>query len=225
MAGGNVASVKAGRTRRDQLAAAQIANAPQRARGKAEQRIRDATERLLGDVRASDLKIEDILAEAEVSRRTFYSYYESKYGVIAGLAMDTLEEAYPHPEPFFSGVTPDEQRAALRAGIARACGVWAQHRGVLRAVVEHWHSVPELRTMSLELIYRLTEEIAAEIDSQREAGHAPEGVDSRLIAQMLIWSGAYTIYVAGLSESIDIPDENSIVDPVVASWHVAVYGP
>lgn len=216
--------VKSGRIRRAPLASGQIASAPERILGKAEQRICEATERLLQDVRAGDLKLEDILVAADVSRRTFYSYYASKYAVITSLALRTLAEAYPQQEPFFAGSTRAEQRAALEAGIARACEVWAQHRAVLRAVIEHWQDVPELRAIWLGVIDRFTEDMAAQIDDQRAAGVAPAGADSRQMAQTLIWSGAYAIYLAGLSESTHIPDEQAVVALLVDGWDAAVYG-
>jgi TetR/AcrR family transcriptional regulator, ethionamide resistance regulator len=220
----SLARVKSGRIRRDPLATAQISGEGQRPRPKAESKITDATERLLQDVRASDLKIEEILAEAEVSRRTFYGYFASKYAVITSLALRTLGEAYSESEPFFTGSTPAEQRAALRAGISRACTVWAEHRVILRAVVEHWQDVPELHAIWLDVIDRFTEGMATEIDDQRARGLVPDRVESQRVAQMLIWSGAYTIYLAGLPESKHIPDEHSVVELLVDGWYGAVYG-
>lgn len=201
-----------------------MAVGPGRRAGTTEQRICDAAERLLQQVRAADLTVEEILVEAEISRRTFYSYFASKYTVIASLALRTLGDAYPEQEAFFAGSTRAKQRAALGAGISRACAVWAEHRAVLCAVIEHWRDVPELREIWLGVIDRFTEDMAAQIDAQRAAGSAPDGADSRQIAQTLIWSGAYTIYLAGLPESVHVPDEHSVVDVLVNGWAAAVYG-
>ena len=191
--------------------------------GTTEQRICDAAEKLLQQVRAADLTVEEILGEAEISRRTFYSYFASKYAVISSLALRTLAQAYSQQEPFFAGATRAKQRAALEAGISRACAVWAEHRAVLSAVIEHWRDVPELREIWLGVIDRFTDDMAAQIDLQRAAGAAPAGVDSHRIAQTLIWSGAYTIYLAGLPESTHIPDERSVVEMLVNGWAAAVY--
>ncbi|MEA2496495.1 MAG: TetR/AcrR family transcriptional regulator, ethionamide resistance regulator, partial [Thermoleophilaceae bacterium] len=168
---------------------------PPQPRSRPEQRIREATERLLAHTRARDLTIEDLLREADVSRRTFYLHYSSKYAVVTRLALVTLEEAFPQAEPFFAGTTRKAKRAALQRGIGRACAVWAQHRTVLRAVMESWLDVPELHTIWLETLDAFTIILAAEIDAQRAAGAAPAGADSRAIAQTLVWSGAYTIYL------------------------------
>jgi AcrR family transcriptional regulator len=197
---------------------------PAREAGATELRICDATESLLQRVRAADLTVEEILVESAISRRTFYSYFTSKYDVIARLALRTLGQAYPEQEPFFAGATRAKQRAALDVGITRACAVWAEHRAVLSAVIEHWRDVPELREIWLNVIDRFTDDMAAQIDTQRAAGAAPAGIDSRRIAQTLIWSGAYTIYLAGLPESAHIPDEHSVVEMLVNGWAAAVYG-
>jgi len=197
---------------------------PARKPGTTEQRICDAAEKLLQHVRAVDLTVEEILAEAGISRRTFYSYFTSKYDVISRLALRTLGEAYPEQDPFFAGATRAKQRAALEVGITRACAVWAEHRAVLSAVIEHWRDVPELREIWLGVIDRFTDDMAAQIETQRLAGAAPAGADSRRIAQTLIWSGAYTIYLAGLPESAHIPDEHSVVEMLVNGWAAAVYG-
>lgn len=216
-------AARSGRVRRRPLATGPVRD-PEAGGGTTEQRICEATERLLQRVRASDLTVEEILAEADISRRTFYSYYASKYGVLTSLAVRTLGEAYPAREPFFSGSTPDEQRAALRAGIDRACAVWAQHRAVLRSVMESWQDVVELRTIWVSMLDHFTEDLAGQIDSQRACGAAPQGIDSRRVAQTLVWSGAYTIYLSGLAETTHIPDEPGVVDLLVEAWSATVYG-
>src|SRR5438067_539922 len=76
------------------------------------------------------------------------------------------------------------------------------------ATVEHWHEVPELRTLWLGVIDRFTAAFASEFDRDRAAGHAPPGLPSRELAAALIWGSERTLYIAGLGVTNDLPHED-----------------
>ena len=140
----------------------------------AERQIFAATERLLDSVTARDLSVAQILEEAKVSRGTFYHYFSSKWEVIIALATSVMEDIHGWIRLFSRG--GDEPRdEALRKSIEEGVRIWAEHRAVLRAIVEHWREVPELRAMWLDLMERYIVEIAEEIDRDRAAGIAPTG--------------------------------------------------
>ena len=110
----------------------------------AEQKIFAATERLLAKETARDLSVAQILEEAKISRGTFYHYFSSKWEVIIALATSVMEDIHGWIELFSRG--GDEPRdEALRKSIEEGARVWAEHRPVVRAIVEHWREVPELR--------------------------------------------------------------------------------
>src|SRR6202007_1190139 len=103
-----------------------------------EQEIFAATERLLVTISARDLSVAKILGEAGVARGSFYHYFSSKWDVITFLVASVMEDIHRSIEGFAAADEPLSQREALRHSIQRGCAVWAQHRAVLRVILEHW---------------------------------------------------------------------------------------
>jgi AcrR family transcriptional regulator len=188
----------------------------------AEQQIFAATERLLAKVAARDLSVAQILEEAKISRGTFYHYFSSKWEVIIALATTVMEDIHGWIE-LFSGGGEEPRDEALRRAIEEGARIWGEHRAVLRAIVEHWREVPELRKMWLRLMERYIVEIAEEIDRDRNAGLAPPGPDSRVLAGALMWSTANTLYIAGLDEADSLPSEEAVLDSLFRLWRGAIF--
>jgi TetR/AcrR family transcriptional regulator, ethionamide resistance regulator len=189
----------------------------------AERQIFAATEHLLAKVTARELSVAQILEQAKVSRGTFYHYFSSKWEVIIALATSVMEDIHGWIRLFSSG--GDEPRdEALRRSIEEGARVWAEHRAVLRAIVEHWREVPELRAMWLEVMERYIVEIAEEIERDRETGLAPPGADSRILAGALMWSTANTLYMAGLDEADSLPNEEAVLESLFQLWRGAIFG-
>jgi AcrR family transcriptional regulator len=185
-----------------------------------------ATERLLETTSLSDLNVAAILTESHISRATFYVYFNSKFGPVAALLEHTMDAIYDSVTAFTSrdGDGTNGGPAALDQGLEGAANLFRDHRMVLRAVVEHWHEVPELRTLWLGVMDRFTEAFAAEIDRERAAGHAPPGLPSRELAASLIWSSERCLYIAGLGVTDDMPHEDRTLLALQTFWRGAVYG-
>lgn len=188
-----------------------------------EQQIFAATERLLADTSARDLSVGMILKEAGIARGSFYHYFESKWDVVLKLATIVMEAIYARIAPF---VQPDAEdaRDGLRASIAEGCKLWSEHRAVVRAIIEHWREVPQLRAMWLQAMNQFVDGISATIDRERERGRIAAGVDGRQLATVLMWSTANALYIAGLHEVDDLPDEAAAQAGVTALWMGTLYG-
>jgi AcrR family transcriptional regulator len=187
--------------------------------------ILGATESLLEQVPLHDLSVAQIIEQAEISRATFYFYFSSKYAVVTGLLARVMDEIYEVMQPFVRRRGNAVAEAPLRESLEAAAGVWSDHRASLRAVMEHWHAVPELRTLWLGVVRRFASGLAADIERERAAGLAPDGPDSRQLAAALIWGTERCFYVAGLGADDDLPTEQEIVEPLLALWLGTIYGP
>lgn len=187
-----------------------------------------ATERLLDTTSLSDLNVATILTESGISRATFYAYFTSKYGPVVALLEQTMDAIYDSVGAFTARAEANNGDgggpAALDKGLEGAARLFRDHRMVLRAVVEHWHEVPELRTLWLGVMDRFTEAFAAQIDRERAAGHAPPGLPSRELAASLIWSSERCLYIAGLRVTEDMPHEDRTLLALQTFWRGAVYG-
>lgn len=189
-----------------------------------EQRVFAATEHLLASVSLVHLRVEDIAAQAGVSRRTFYGYFPAKEEVLIQLAARFMEQGARNLD-VIRGEHPGETgREALARVVEANCRLWAEHRSVLRAMTENSHLLPELRAMWLRYIEIFAEDVAAEIDRERTAGVAPPGGDSRRLASLLLWSTGHCLYIAGLGIDEHLRDEASISQELLALWMGAIYG-
>jgi hypothetical protein len=144
---------------------------------------------------------------------------------VAALLEQTMDQIYDSVGAFTRrGADDGDGREGLDKGLEGAARLFRDNRMVLRATVEHWHEVPELRTMWLGVIDRFTAAFAAEIDRERAAGHAPPGLPSRELAAALIWGSERTLYIAGLGVTDDLPHEDQALRALQAFWRGAVYG-
>ena len=190
----------------------------------AEATIFAATERLLAQVPLHEISVADIIAEAQISRATFYFYFSSKYAVVTGLLARVMDEIYDLVRPFVDRDEVEPPEAALRRSLEATFQVWSAHRSALRATHEHWHAVPELRERWLDVVERFTDAVAAQIDRERAAGTAPPGPNSRQLAAALLWSTDRCLYVAAVGGDEDLPSEQAIVEPLMSLWLGALYG-
>jgi AcrR family transcriptional regulator len=197
---------------------------PHRGDSATERAVFDATEALLAEVPLQDLSVAQIIARAGVSRATFYFYFSSKYAVVASLLASVMDEIYAVMQPFVMRTGGAIAVQPLRASLEAAAEVWCRHRAPLRAVMENWHAVPELRVLWLDVVDRFAAGLAIGIDRERATGLAPGGVDSRQLGKALIWGTERCFHVAGLGIDPDLAGEQQIVEPLLAMWLGAIYG-
>jgi len=189
----------------------------------AETTIFAATERLLADTPLHDLSVAQILREAGMSRATFYFYFSSKFAVVAGLLASVMQEIFESVTPFVNRDPDDDPETALRKSLDQATTVWSEHRYILRATSQHWHAVPELQAMWLDVVDRFTAAVSAEVDRERKAGVAPPGPPSRQLVASLLWATEGCLHVAGLGVDSELPNEKAIVDTLVRMWVGTLY--
>lgn len=183
-----------------------------------------ATERLLGQVPLHEISVRDIIAEAQISRATFYLYFSSKYSVVSSLLGRVMDEIYAVMQTFVIGSDRERAASELRRSLEAAAALWATHRPVLRATHEHWYADPELRDPWLSVVERFTEAVAMQIDRGRGAGVVPPGPRSRQLAAALLWGSDRCMYVAGIGADPHLPGEQEIAATLAALWVGAIFG-
>jgi TetR/AcrR family transcriptional regulator, ethionamide resistance regulator len=176
-----------------------------------------ATEKLLAKQPFADLSVAQIIERAGISRASFYHYFSSKLGVIAGLLVEVMDDIFDTASPFLHH--PDTTiTESLRISIQNAMDVWTEHRVLLRVVMENWASSDELEAQWTGVMNRFAEAIAIEIDDERDTGHLPPGLPSRELAAALIWSTERCLYIAGREAHGTDFDERAHVEVLVTLW-------
>jgi TetR/AcrR family transcriptional regulator, ethionamide resistance regulator len=195
-----------------------------RARPDTRTAILDAVGRQLEIAVLHDLSVEQVLADAGVSRRSFYSYFESKYEAAGALVAVLMDEMYDLWTPYLDRSSDEETPVVFRAVLTDAVALWRENRGIARAIHQYWTSVPEIGDHWIASMERFTEGVAAGLDREREAGRAPQGADSRELAATALWATEHLLFVSGTGQSSDLPDEEGMLDPLLTLWAGLMYG-
>ncbi len=69
---------------------------------------------------------------------------------------------------------------------------------MLRAAVENWGTVPEMRAFWEDMVRRFVEQSAQSIRDERDAGARPPGPDPEALAKALIWMNERCFYTTSL---------------------------
>jgi TetR/AcrR family transcriptional regulator, ethionamide resistance regulator len=185
--------------------------------------ILQATERLLAERRFDELSVADILETADVSRSSFYFYFESKAAVLAELVRAAVDQALEVAEPWLDHDVGEPPRAALEHGTRGGARLWREHAPVLRAVVENWRTDPGLARLWTEMMDRFTSVAAQRIEHDRKSGRAPTTrADPHTIAALLTWMGERAYYLAAIDQP-PFDDEARLIDALTDIWLAVIY--
>jgi len=190
----------------------------------AETAIFEATEKLLAEHSLQDLSVAQIIAEAGLSRATFYFYFGSKYSVVGSLLGRITDEIFEFVQPYVSRDPGGDPREALEKSLRAAIEIWQRHRPTLRATMQHWSTNDEIGRQWTAGVELFTAAIAEQIERDREAGVAPDGPAARQLAAVLLWGTQHCLYAAGLGVDGDLADERAAFEPLLAMWTRSIYG-
>ncbi|HET8845998.1 MAG TPA: TetR/AcrR family transcriptional regulator [Ktedonobacteraceae bacterium] len=184
--------------------------------------ILDATEQLLAHQQFDELSVADILIAAQVSRASFYFYFESKYVVLGELVQRVVQQAQAAAGPWIEEDTrPPEQ--TLRQGTSQGLQLWIKHAPVLRAIVEHWRSDERLAALWTEMMDGFTRAARHRIEHDRATGRAPRtSVDASTLASTLTWMSERIYYLAAIGHTA-FQDEQQVIDVLTEVWLSVIY--
>jgi AcrR family transcriptional regulator len=196
-----------------------------RPRGRRDELIMDALERLLATSPLRDLGVEEIAEESGITRTRFYHYYKSKYEAYAALLRRTSVSSFGQvsaPGSWFERSEDTRPRDALLATLQRALGVWLTHREVLREASDLWNAMPEVRDIQYGVVSHLSEVTATSIERERARGVAPPGADARRLAYSLLWQGERLQFLTAI-EAPDAMSVDDLIDVVLEIWMRTIY--
>ena len=189
----------------------------------AETAIFTATEKLLAEYSLQDLSVAQIIAEAGLSRATFYFYFGSKYSVAASLLGRITDEIFEFVQPYVRRTSEEEPREALGQSLQAAIAIWERHRPTLRATMQHWSTNEEIGRQWIAGNELFTDAIAGQIERERRSGVAPHGPGARGLAAALLWGTQHCLYAAGLGVDGDLDGEREAYEPLIAMWTRSIY--
>ena len=183
-----------------------------------------ATEKLLGTTTLHDLSVSAIIADAGVSRPTFYAYYPSKFAVVAELLRNVFAEVFDSVQPWLSAEGQERPELTLRTILKDAADLLHEHGAVIRAAHENTQVDPVIGREWFSIMQRFREALRTELIAvHTRDGRAP-GPDIELLASTLIWSSERVFYLStlGIDPSLRGPDD--AVEGLMTIWVPAIYG-
>ena len=165
--------------------------------------------------------MDELAAGAGISRSSFYFYFESKHAVLRALVDGLADELDGGPRAG-CGARGDPPELAVSRSIGAAAKQWREHGPVLRAAVQAWGTVPELRAFWDDTVRRYVEQSAAQIAEERGTGAAPGGPDADALASALIWMTERCCYTTSLGAGPALP-EDELVPTLTAIWVRSIY--
>jgi AcrR family transcriptional regulator len=189
----------------------------------AEIAIFEATERLLAEQPLHELSVAKIIAEADLSRASFYHYFGSKFDVLVALMGRIFDAIYAetHDELEAPWDNPEE---ALRSTLGAALETWEEHRHVINGALENMHSVESLAEVWMALRGRFIVVLSAQIERERAAGRAVPGLPPEGVATLAVCAAERIFYVGATGKDPYLQTPEQRLDAIVAIALSAIYG-
>jgi AcrR family transcriptional regulator len=147
----------------------------------------DAVEELLdGGAAYSDLSVETLIKAVDVSRSTFYAYFDDKSGLLRAMGEDVTIDLAQAGAHWFD-LPPTATRNDLRAALRPLFETYRRHQMVLRAITEAAGYDAGIRELHQALVERAATGLAGHIKSAQKAGSAARELDAARTAAWLVW--------------------------------------
>ncbi len=161
-----------------------------------------AVERLLeGGESYTELSVERLVAEAGISRSTFYVYFEDKGDLLRALTEDVVVEVGQAGRVWWE-LPPDAPKQEIRDALKQVFNTYRSHGAVFGAVVDTAAYDPGVRNQFGALVLGLISELATHIREGQEQGYVKQGLDPDRTAAWLTWMAERGLHqlVAAASE-------------------------
>lgn len=171
-----------------------------------------------------EITVLDVIAHAEVSRASFYIYFESKYAPLAALATEVTDRIYEgYWAPFFNGRESPTLEHYTEHWL-QTLAVWETHEAVLVSAAAAWRADPAAIDGWRALWARYVEDNRQFIERVRARGDAPDGLDARALAASLTWMSENALYLAFTGAAPELGDRRVLAETQSAIWFRSIFG-
>jgi AcrR family transcriptional regulator len=174
---------------------------------------------LLAETSFRDLRIEDVAKSAGLSRSAFYFYDTDKQALLIDANEAISDALFEQADRWWHGIgEPAELITEALEGVA---GLWVENEVLLRTTTEVAAYDERMRRFWSELVGRFIDATAEHIEQEQGEGAIDPQVDSRGMAETLIWGAERSLYILTTTDERPAAD---VVDSIAAVWLRAIYG-
>lgn len=134
----------------------------------------------------ADLSVERLITNVDISRSTFYAYFDDKGDLLRAIGEDvTLDLAAAGAHWFQLG--PDADQEALRAALVPLFETYRRHQMVLGAITETASYDANIRALHLALVERAATGLCEHIRAEQRDGAVHLDLDAEVTSRWLVW--------------------------------------
>lgn len=165
-----------------------------RRRDQIEAKLLAAVEKLLAEGESfTELSVERLVSEADLSRSTFYVYFEDKGDLLQALTEDVISD-FMNAAASWWDLPPGASREEVAAGLRQLVDVYRPHGVLMGAVVDASSYDPRVRERFGEMLQRSVGEVARHIREGQKAGTVRKDLDPEATAGWLTWMTERGLY-------------------------------
>lgn len=163
-------------------------------RASVQRRLVMAVEALLASGETfTELSVERIIREADVSRSTFYLHYADKGALLAALG-DEIHKDADLPLSKWFALPPGATRDQLREALGELMDAYRPHATLLAAIVEAASYDENVRSHWDNVIEKSSEVLRQAFEQGQKEGRIRQDVDPLRTAQWLMWTISHGFY-------------------------------
>ena len=140
-----------------------------------------------------DISVERLIQAVDISRSTFYVYFDDKGDLLGAMAEDVTQDLREAGSAWFELPT-DAGHGDLRTALRRLFTTYRKHRTLLGAITESAAYDPRVRREHLNLVEAAVTGLTGHIKAAQAAGAAAPDLDARRTAQWLTWMHERGLY-------------------------------
>lgn len=134
----------------------------------------------------TELSVERLITGAEISRSTFYVYFEDKGALLLALAEDVVTQLTDTAQAWWT-LPADATQEDVEETLGAIIEVYRKHSSIWGALVDASSYDPKVRESFTQVVDLAAKDLARHIREGQRRGSVRAGLDPRRTAQWLTW--------------------------------------
>lgn len=134
----------------------------------------------------SDISVERLIKAVDISRSTFYAYFDDKGELLRAMGEDVTRDLAEAGAAWFE-LSPTSTKDDLREGLRPLFETYRRHQTLLGAITEAASYDPRIREQHLALVEQAVTGLQQHIKAHQKAGAAAPELDAARTARWLVW--------------------------------------
>ena len=174
---------------------------------------------LLEDHPWHELRLEDVMAAAGLTRTAFYRHFDDRQALLMAM-LDQVNAGASEAGTTWKQGTGDAV-AELRAGLAELAGAMRRHGRLMQAVADSAAHDPEARAAHDEMIESFSRVTAARIRADVATGQSAVRAPDEVSTALVLMNERLLLAAYGRPP---YPADDTVVETMVEVWVATIYG-